>query len=215
MFHDRFLDWYTMAQMAAQDYFSRLQMSGMMHPDLANLSALGNLASFSNANNSMNTSSSSSKNNLKRKDKMADSYDMKKSSSKDSMHQSKSSNYSQSFPSTSNLQKDFMAMAAAAAAQLNTSHDNSLNDSKSNSKSSMQNNYVPSRNSNMNSSPMRANSNSSSSRKKDTDKKYDNSGKVGRFSFICMLIANFPSQIIIIHPNEVILGTTIKIIIRT
>lgn len=166
-----------MAQMAAQDYFSRLQMSGMMHPDLANLSALGNLASFSNANNSLNSSSSSgsnSKNNLKRKDKMPDSYDMKKTS-KDSMHQSKGSNYNQSYASTSNLQKDFMAMAAAAA-QLNTSHDGSLNDSKGSSKS-MQNNYnVPSRNSNVN-SPLRANSNSSSARKKEAEKKYDHSGK--------------------------------------
>lgn len=73
--------------MAAQDYFSRLQMSGMMHSDLANLSALGNLASYTNAGSSLNSSpsssSSNSKNNLKRKEKMQDSYDMKKMSSKD------------------------------------------------------------------------------------------------------------------------------------
>lgn len=72
-----------MAQMAAQDYFSRLQMSGMMHPDLANLSALGNLASYSNAGGSLNSPSSNSKSNSKRKDKVQDSYDMKKMSSND------------------------------------------------------------------------------------------------------------------------------------
>lgn len=73
-----------MAQMAAQDYFSRLQMSGMMHSDLANLSALGNLAQYPNASGSMN--SSNSKNNLKRKDKMQaqqDSYENKKMSAKE------------------------------------------------------------------------------------------------------------------------------------
>jgi hypothetical protein len=75
-----------MAQMAAQDYFSRLQMSGMMHPDLANaanLAALGNLGGFANPTTS--SSPSSNKSNSKRKDK-SDSYDkldVKKMSSKE------------------------------------------------------------------------------------------------------------------------------------
>lgn len=36
-------NWYAMAQMAAQDYFSRLQMSGMVHPDMSNFPSLGAL----------------------------------------------------------------------------------------------------------------------------------------------------------------------------
>jgi len=61
-----------MAQLAAQDYFSRLQMSGMLHPDLANFSAM----SSPNAMQSLAQSSpsSSNKNNLKRKEKTMQNY---------------------------------------------------------------------------------------------------------------------------------------------
>lgn len=79
------------------------------------------------------------------------------------MLQSKSSNYNQSYPSTSNLQKDFMAMAAAMSSQ----EAELLNDSKS--KGSMQNNYVPSKSSSMNHGSLRTSS-GSNSRKKDMDK---------------------------------------------
>lgn len=58
-----------MAQMAAQDYFSRIQMSGMMHPDLANFSALGGLNSLQNNPSMGSNSSGGNKPNLKRKDK--------------------------------------------------------------------------------------------------------------------------------------------------
>lgn len=58
-------NWYAMAQMAAQDYFSRLQMSGMVHPDMANFSALGAL----NSAHANTPPAASSKNNSKRKDK--------------------------------------------------------------------------------------------------------------------------------------------------
>lgn len=62
-------DWYAMAQMAAQDYFSRLQMSGMVHPsDMANFSSLGALNSMHN-NSPIATGSGGNKHNLKRKDK--------------------------------------------------------------------------------------------------------------------------------------------------
>lgn len=67
-----------MAQMAAQDYFSRLQMSGMVHPDMANFAALGNLNSFHN-NSAITASSSGNKNNLKRKDKVSSQDDFKQS----------------------------------------------------------------------------------------------------------------------------------------
>jgi hypothetical protein len=54
--------------MAAQDYFSRLQMSGMVHPDMANFSSLGALNSMHNSSPSA-SSSAGNKHNLKRKDK--------------------------------------------------------------------------------------------------------------------------------------------------
>jgi hypothetical protein len=190
-------NWFTMAQMAAQDYFSRLQMSGMMHPDLANLSALGNLASYSNVSNQMNSSSSSgsgSKNNLKRKDKMPnlDMYDSKKtsSSSKDTTslsHQSKNLNYNQSYPSTANLQKDFMTIAAAAAAASFNAHEaDMLNEPKH--KSSSHNNYVPSKSSNSNHNSMRAGSSNSNSRKNVDIDKLMNSGNILKSKTICILM---------------------------
>jgi hypothetical protein len=58
-----------MAQMAAQDYFSRIQMSGMMHPDLASFSALGGMSSLQNNPSLGSGSSAGNKSNLKRKDK--------------------------------------------------------------------------------------------------------------------------------------------------
>lgn len=61
-------DWYAMAQMAAQDYFSRLQMSGMVHPDMANFPSLGALNSFHNSS-PMPSGSGGNKHNLKRKEK--------------------------------------------------------------------------------------------------------------------------------------------------
>jgi hypothetical protein len=68
--------------MAAQDYFSRLQMSGMVHPDMANFAALGGLNLNSMHNSSPSASSSSgNKHNLKRKDKS--SQDDKYNNSKD------------------------------------------------------------------------------------------------------------------------------------
>lgn len=78
-------DWYAMAQMAAQDYFSRLQMSGMVHPDMANFSSLGALNSFHNNSSMAGGSSNNNKNNLKRKDKGAnqDDYSSKASNSKE------------------------------------------------------------------------------------------------------------------------------------
>lgn len=71
--------------MAAQDYFSRLQMSGMVHPDMANFSSLGALNSFHNNSPVAGGSSNNSKNNLKRKDKGAnqDDYSSKASNSKE------------------------------------------------------------------------------------------------------------------------------------
>jgi len=66
MNHQSRLDWYAMAQMAAQDYFSRLQMSGMAHPDMANFSALGALGSL---NSNMAMGSMQAKPQQKRKDK--------------------------------------------------------------------------------------------------------------------------------------------------
>lgn len=69
-----------MAQMAAQDYFSRLQMSGMVHPDMANFASLGALNSMHNS--SPGTSSSTgNKHNLKRKDKSSNQDDVNKYSS--------------------------------------------------------------------------------------------------------------------------------------
>ncbi|KAG5678274.1 hypothetical protein PVAND_007963 [Polypedilum vanderplanki] len=170
-------NWFAMAQMAAQDYFSRLQMSGMMHPELANLSALGNLAGYPNTSGSLNSSQSSAsssnkKNNSKRKDQLQDSYDAKKLSANDVLHQSKGSNFNQSFPSTSNLQKDFMAIAAAAAS-LGSSQDSRGTHNDAKNKGSKQNNYVPSKNSNMNHGSIRtggSSGNSSNSRKNDIDK---------------------------------------------
>lgn len=67
-----------MAQMAAQDYFSRLQMSGMVHPaDIANFTSLGALNSLHN-NVPSGMSSGSNKHNLKRKDKGSNHDDMNK-----------------------------------------------------------------------------------------------------------------------------------------
>uniref|UniRef100_T1GSG8 DDT domain-containing protein n=1 Tax=Megaselia scalaris TaxID=36166 RepID=T1GSG8_MEGSC len=72
------LDWWSMAQLAAQDYFSRLQASGMgqfAHPDLAaafpgGLAGLGNLGSTGGAGgNNMNNNSSKSNSKSSRKDK--------------------------------------------------------------------------------------------------------------------------------------------------
>lgn len=68
-----------MAQMAAQDYFSRLQMSGMVHPDMANFSQLGALNSFHN--NSSMAPSSGNKHNLKRKEKASNQDEYGRSSS--------------------------------------------------------------------------------------------------------------------------------------
>lgn len=71
-----FIDWWSMAQLAAQDYFSRLQASGMgqfAHPDLAaafpgGLAGLGNLNAGASSNNSSNNSSkSNSKSSRKEK----------------------------------------------------------------------------------------------------------------------------------------------------
>jgi hypothetical protein len=63
-----------MAQMAAQDYFSRLQMSGMVHPDMANFASLGALNSMHNSSPSA-SSSSGNKHNLKRKEKSSNQSD--------------------------------------------------------------------------------------------------------------------------------------------
>lgn len=169
-----------MAQMAAQDYFSRLQMSGLTGNDLASLQALSGLSGYPNMNLNSSPSSSStgggggkSNNNSKRKeksqndsyDKYAASMDVKKlSASKEAasmqQHLKNSNNYSQqSYPNTAaNLQKDFFAMAAAAAASLDPK---SLNDFKN--VAAMQaaaGNYVPNtKNSNHN--QMRSGSGSS------------------------------------------------------
>lgn len=59
-------NFYAMAQMAAQDYFSRIQMSGM-HPEMANFSALGGMTALHNT--SPIPGSSGNKHNLKRKEK--------------------------------------------------------------------------------------------------------------------------------------------------
>lgn len=67
-----------MAQMAAQDYFSRLQMTGMVHPDMANFPALGALNSFHN-NSPMPNTSGGNKHNLKRKEKGGNQEDYEKS----------------------------------------------------------------------------------------------------------------------------------------
>lgn len=76
---DLILDWYAMAQMAAQDYFSRLQMSGMVHPDMANFAALGGLNAM-HISPSTASSSPVNKHNLKRKDKSSNQDEMNKSS---------------------------------------------------------------------------------------------------------------------------------------
>jgi hypothetical protein len=68
-----------MAQMAAQDYFSRIQMSGMMHPDMANFSALGGLNSLQNNASMSSSPAAGSKPNLKRKDKGSNQQDYNKS----------------------------------------------------------------------------------------------------------------------------------------
>lgn len=69
-----------MAQMAAQDYFSRLQMSGMAgHPDMANFAALGGLNSLHNNSPMASSSNSGNKNNLKRRDKGSNQDDFNKS----------------------------------------------------------------------------------------------------------------------------------------
>lgn len=69
-----------MAQMAAQDYFSRLQMSGMAgHPDMANFAALGGLNSLHNNSPMASSSSGGNKNNLKRRDKGSNQDDFSKS----------------------------------------------------------------------------------------------------------------------------------------
>lgn len=68
-----------MAQMAAQDYFSRLQISGMVHPDMANFNSLGALNSFHNSP-PIASGSSGNKHNLKRKDKEGTQDDYNKSS---------------------------------------------------------------------------------------------------------------------------------------
>lgn len=73
-------NWYAMAQMAAQDYFSRLQMSGMVHPDMANFSALGTLNS-THANTP--SAVTGNKNSNKRKDKGSSQDDYHKSSSRE------------------------------------------------------------------------------------------------------------------------------------
>lgn len=54
-----------MAQLAAQDYLSRLQMSGMMHPEMANFQALA----MQNAALMGGSQQPPTKSNLKRKDK--------------------------------------------------------------------------------------------------------------------------------------------------
>lgn len=66
-----------MAQMAAQDYFSRLQMSGMVHPDMANFPSLGALNSFHNSS-PMPSGSGGNKHNLKRKEKSGNQEDFEK-----------------------------------------------------------------------------------------------------------------------------------------
>lgn len=70
-------DWYAMAQMAAQDYFSRLQMSGMVHPDMSNFSSMAALNSVHN-NSPSATGSSGNKHNLKRRDKGSHQEDFNK-----------------------------------------------------------------------------------------------------------------------------------------
>lgn len=66
-----------MAQMAAQDYFSRLQMSGMVHPDMANFSSMAALNSVHN-NSPSATGSGGNKHNLKRRDKGSHQEDFNK-----------------------------------------------------------------------------------------------------------------------------------------
>jgi hypothetical protein len=131
-----------MAQMAAQDYFSRLQMSGMVHhPDMANFASLGALNSMhNNSSGASSSSSSGNKHNLKRKEKSSNQDDMNKyNNSKDASYfdnstkkitpqitldfyyqNAKMANMSQamSMHNTLNLQKELMAMSAAAAAQM-------------------------------------------------------------------------------------------------
>lgn len=69
-------NWYAMAQMAAQDYFTRLQMSGMVHPDMANFSALSALNSVHGTSSSAGVGN---KSNTKRKDKGPSQDDYSKS----------------------------------------------------------------------------------------------------------------------------------------
>lgn len=178
-----------MAQMAAQDYFSRLQMSGMSSADLASLQALSSgLAGYPNMNlnsspssssstgggNKNNSSSSSSKRSKEKShvdsssyDKYSSALEVKKLSSKEaaaSMQQQKNSNnYNQSYPSAAaNLQKDFFAMAAAAAAA--SLDPSSLKDFKN--VAAMQGNYVPNKNSNVNHNQSRGNNNKESNNRK-------------------------------------------------
>lgn len=184
-----------MAQMAAQDYFSRLQMSGLTGNDIASLQALSGLTGYPNMNLNSSPSSSSStggggggksNNNSKRKeksqvdsyDKYASSMDVKKlSASKEAasmqQHLKNSNNYSQqSFPNTAaNLQKDFFAMAAAAAASLDPK---SLNDFKN--AAAMQANYVPNKNSNVNHNQMRSGGGGGSNSKESNNRKASKDG---------------------------------------
>lgn len=69
-----------MAQMAAQDYFSRLQMSGMHPADIANFSSLGALNSM-HSNSPMASNTGGNKHSLKRKDKGSNQDDLNKASS--------------------------------------------------------------------------------------------------------------------------------------
>lgn len=181
--------------MAAQDYFSRLQMSGLTGSDIASLQALSGLTGYPNMNLNSSPSSSSTgggnnsggggknNNNSKRKeksqndsyDKYASSMDVKKlSASKEAaanmqQHLKNSNNYSQqSFPNTAaNLQKDFFAMAASLDPK-------SLNDYKNAAAAAMQaGSYVPNKNSNVNHNQMRSggsnNSKESNNRKASKD----------------------------------------------
>lgn len=157
--------------MAAQDYFSRLQMSGLTGADIASLQALSGLSGYPNMNlnsspassssasagGSKNNSSSSKRSKEKSQndsyDKYASSMDVKKlSASKEAalmqQHMKNSNNYSQQF-SNANLQKDFFAMAAAAAASLDPKSLNDFNKSMQAAGS-----YVPNKNSNVNHNQM-------------------------------------------------------------
>lgn len=73
----KILDWYAMAQLAAQDYFTRLQATGLsqmpFHPEMAGFPGMGPLAGASTGGGKANSSNSSagSSSSKKKEEKLA------------------------------------------------------------------------------------------------------------------------------------------------